>query len=59
MQRDQCDTDTNNSDQKGPPTFWIMSQIVTDDVISSQTANSWYQWWKDMQIGLADVSLKN
>lgn len=59
MQRDQPDNDTNNGNQKGLPTSWIVSKIVTDDIISSQTANSWYQWWKNMLIGLADISLKN
>lgn len=37
------DNDTNNGNQKGLPTFGIMSKIVTDDIIPSQTANSRYQ----------------
>ncbi len=52
------DYDTNNGDHKGLPTFWIPCKTVTDDVVSSQTANSRYQRWKDLLIGLVDISLR-
>lgn len=58
-ERDKCVTITNNSNQKGLPTIRIMSKLVTNDVISSQTAETWYQWRKYMLIGRVEIFLKN